>query len=61
MMLHFTPPLPCDCKLPTGRLCGRPASIGLVRPGGDGWRLTPICGACARVLAVPRVKEARHA
>jgi len=52
MTLHFTPALPCDIRQPSGRLCGQPACIGVIRCDGDGWRLTPICAACARKLAI---------
>ena len=58
MTLRFTPLLPCDRKLPSGRLCGQPTGIGIVRCDGDGWRLTPICPACARALAIAPPRRA---
>jgi len=60
MILRFTPPLPCDVRQPSGKLCGQPASIARIWCDGDGWRIAPICPACARKLAA-RIQQERAA
>jgi hypothetical protein len=60
MILRFTPPLPCDVRTKSGALCGQASAIGFVRATADGWRIVPICPACARRLALAAVQP-KHA
>jgi hypothetical protein len=51
MILRFSPALPCDVPTKSGALCGRATNSALLRAAGDGWRITPVCPACAARIA----------
>jgi hypothetical protein len=49
MIISFDPPLPCSNRPGADqRLCGQPATAGLVERTGPDWRLMPICRECTQ-------------